>query len=131
MASRSLKFNTAEVEAVADVLVHAADVAPAEARKVVARGALNIKNDARRRISGHPTLRRLPAAITYDTHETATGSWAEIGPDKDRPQGALGNVLEYGTIKNAPIPYMRPAGEAELPRFERALADLPEKVLGR
>jgi hypothetical protein len=130
MASQSLNFNTAEVEAVADILVHAADVTAAETRKVVAKGALNIKTDARHRISGHPHLRRLPAAVTYDTHETATGAWAEIGPDKNRPQGALGNIAEYGTPKNAPIPFMRPAGEAETPRFERAMQDLAEKALG-
>lgn len=130
MPSQSLKFDTSEVAAVADVLVRAADVAPAEARKVVAKGALNIKTDARRRISGHPHLRALPAAITYDSHVTATGGWAEIGPDKERPQGALGNIAEYGTIKNAPLPFMRPAAEAEQPRFELALEDLAVKALG-
>lgn len=130
MPSQRLKFDTAEVAEVADMLVHAAGVAPAEARKVVAKGALNIKNDARRRLAGHPHLRRLPAAITYDSHETPTGGWAEIGPDHDRPQGALGNIPEYGTRKNAPLPYMRPSGEAELPRFERAMGDLAEKATG-
>lgn len=130
MPSRSLRFDTAEVAEVADLLAHAADVAPAESRKVVARGALNIKSDARRRISGHPRLRALPAAITYDSHPTPAGGWAEIGPDHDRRQGALGNIPEYGTVNNAPTPYMRPAAEAERPRFERAMEDLAMKALG-
>src|SRR4051812_13870755 len=113
MASRSLKFDTAEVEALANVLVEAADVAPVGARKVVAKGALNIKTDARRRVTGHPHAPAYPNSITYDSHVTPTGGWAEIGPDKDKRQGALGNILEFGTSKNAPIPHMLPAAEAE------------------
>ncbi len=130
MPSRSLKFNTAEVEAVADILIHAADLALAETRKVIAKGAANIKADARRRISGHPHLRHLPAAITYDPHESPGVVWAEIGPDKGRPQGALGNIPEFGTVKNPPTPYMRPAGDAERPRIERAMEDLAARALG-
>jgi hypothetical protein len=130
MPSRSLNFNTDEVAAVADILTQAAGVAAAGARAVVAKGALNIKTDSRRRISGHPRLRALPAAITYDSHETGSTIWAEIGPDKNKRQGALGNIPEFGTPKNAPMPYMLPAGEAERPRFEKAMEDLAAKALG-
>jgi hypothetical protein len=27
----------------------------------------------------------------------------EIGPDKDRPQGSLGNLIEYGSVNNPPM----------------------------
>src|SRR5690606_40870780 len=40
---------------------------PGEAAKVVAKGALNIKNGARQRISGHPSAPAYPSSITYDT----------------------------------------------------------------
>ncbi|MEU4570724.1 hypothetical protein, partial [Micromonospora sp. NPDC023956] len=70
-----------------------------------------------------------PYAITYDSTETPTGASADIGPDKERRQGPLGNILEYGTVKNAPIPHMGPAGAAELPRFEKALDDLGVRLL--
>lgn len=93
-------------------------------RAVVARGALNIKTDARRRISGHPHSPAYPSSITYDIRVGPTSAEAEIGPDKQRRQGALGNILEYGTVHNAPIPHIRPAAEQELPRFERALEEL-------
>lgn len=129
MPSRSLNFDTSEVADYADLLVHVAGAAPAESRQAVAKGALNIKSDARRRVSGNPHLPRYPASITYDSHETPTGGWAEIGPDKERPQGALGNVLEYGGTRSAPLPHMRPAAEAELPRFERAMEVLAVKGL--
>lgn len=117
----SIRFDTAEVRAVGEILVDASRVAPVEARKVVAKGALNIKNDARRRVSGLAHAPAYPSSITYDTEQTATGATAEIGPDKGKRQGALGNILEYGTLKNAPRPHMGPAAEAEKPKFEKAM----------
>jgi hypothetical protein len=130
MASKSLTFNTDEVAALADILARAPEVAAAEVRPVVARGALQIKQDAQRRISGLRHAPAYPRSISYDTHVTAGSVWAEVGPDKTRRQGALGNLLEYGSVKNPPHPHMRPAAEAELPRFEKALADLAVKALG-
>jgi hypothetical protein len=111
-------------------LEHAARVAPDEARKVTQKGALNIKTDWRRRWSGFAHAPALPYAIGYDTQVRGRQVEAEIGPDKDKRQGALGNVFEYGTVKNAPIPGGAPALEAERPKFERALGDLPVKALG-
>jgi hypothetical protein len=130
MPSQSLKFTTDEVAAYADLLAKAPGVAAADARAVVAKGALNIKQDAARRASGLRHAPAYPRSISYDTHVTAASAWAEIGPDKTRRQGALGNLLEYGSVKNAPIPHMRPAAEAELPRFEKAMEALAVKALG-
>jgi hypothetical protein len=127
--SQSLKFDTSEVEAYADMLVDAAGVAPKESRKVVAKGALNIKTDARRRRGGSKFFPRLAAAITYDSHETPGGGWAEVGPDHAKRQGNLGHIMEYGSLKTAPEPYMRPAAEREMPRFEKAMEALALKAL--
>jgi hypothetical protein len=107
----------------------AAHVAPEEARKVVAKGALNIKKDWRRAWTGLRHAPALPYAITYDTKLTGDRASAEIGPDKDRRQGALGNLIEYGSVKNAPIPGGLPALEREAPRFEKALTDLAARTL--
>lgn len=109
----------------------AADVAPAEARKVVAKGALNIKTDARRRRAGSTWFPRLPAAITYESHITPSGGYADVGPEHGRPQGNLGHIPEYGSLRTAPEPYMAPAADAELPRFERTMADLAERQILR
>jgi hypothetical protein len=105
--------------------------APDEAAKVVGRGALNIKNGARRRI-GRPA--HAPAygySIGYDMRNTMRGPEAESGPDKNRRQGALGNLLEYGSVNNAPIPHIAPAVADELPKFEQAMEDLAGKLLDR
>lgn len=104
---------------------------PDDTRKVVQRGAYNIKKDAQRRISGHPHLPHYPNAITYDSIEKPGKVEAEIGPDKSRRQGPLGNIIEYGTVRNAPLPHLGPALEAEAPRFEKALADLAEQAAQR
>lgn len=100
-----------------------------EVRKVVQKGALNIKTGARRRIGRPAHAPAYANAITYDSVETATRAEAEIGPDKGRRQGALGNLLEYGSVNNAPIPHIRPATDEELPRFEKAMDDLGVKIL--
>lgn len=119
-----------ELVALAHDLDRAAGVTPAEARKVVAKGALNIKTDARKLSSGISHAPAYPRSISYDTYDTPTGAWAEIGPDKSRPQGALGNLFEYGSVNNAPIPHMAPAAETERPKFEKALEGLGVKSLG-
>ncbi|MFI2612049.1 hypothetical protein [Kitasatospora sp. NPDC018619] len=84
-------------------------VLAATAVEVTAR---RVRDDARQRISGHRYLPRYPHSITYDIKATARGVEAEIGPDKGRPQGPLGNIIEYGTSKNAPLPHLGPALDA-------------------
>ena len=55
---------------------------------------------------------------------------AEIGPDKLRPQGPLGNLIEFGSINNPPHPGGLPAALREEPRFEKAAADAAEDAAG-
>lgn len=126
---QSLKFDTAEVNQFADLLVKAAGAAPAETRKVVAKGALNVKTDSKRRASGFEHLRRVQAAITYETRETPGKVTAEIGPEQDRVQGNLAHIGEYGSPTSAPTPFMLPAGEAEEPRFAKAMEALAVEAI--
>jgi len=106
----------------------AADVLPG-ARKVIAKAALNIKNDAKKKISGVAHAPHYPRSITYDTAISGTTVTAEIGPDKNKRQGALGNILEYGTSNNAPLAHLGPALDYEAPNLERYLGDLGEDLL--
>lgn len=109
----------------------AADLAAASfatlpmAEKVLEVGAVKIKKDAAKRIKSadrHGRLPAYPSSITYDTTTKGVSVEAEIGPDKNRNQGPLGNVLEYGTSDTAPIPHLQPALEAEAPVVEQLLA---------
>lgn len=94
----------------------------------VNRGALNIKKEWKRRWEGHDHIPHLPNAISYDV--TRKGDWvgSETGPDKQKRQGPLGNIIEFGDGENAPIPGGVPALELEEPRFVDALGDLGEKA---
>lgn len=126
----SLRFDTSEVEKLGHLLEQAPGAAVEDARKAVAKGLLNIKVDGKRRISGSKHFKRVAAAITYETHLTPAGAWGEVGPDHDHPQGNLGWIPELGSLKTAPEPYMAPAGQAEAPRFEKAMQDLAVKATG-
>lgn len=100
--------------------------------KVVERAAVNIKKDWQQRWSGIAHAPALPAAITYDPLDWAVGSVrTEIGPDKQRRQGALGNIIEFGTKNNGPIPGGLPALAAETPRFEKAVGVFGVRLLER
>ena len=110
-------------------LDEAVSAAPDEAAKVVEKGALNIKDGWRRRWSGHAHAPALPNAVTYDTYRGLRGPGAEIGPDKDKRQGDLGNLFEYGSVNNAPIPGGAPSVAEELPRYEQAMEDLSVRLL--
>lgn len=95
---------------------------------VVKQSALRIKTDAARRVSGLAHAPAYPRSIGFDQFHTPGTSQARIGPDKDKRQGDLGNLLEYGSIKNAPIPHLAPALAAEIPRFAAALEEAATKL---
>lgn len=108
----------------------AEDVAD-QGKKVVGKGSLNIKKGAQRRVSGFAHLPHYPRAISYDVTSKGTFIESEIGPDKKRPQGPLGNIVEYGTVNNAPIPHLGPELDLEEPRFASAVEDLGADLLER
>lgn len=116
-------------ELVAD-LHDALDDVRAGARGVVQKGCLNIKTEAQALASGIAHAPMYPASITYDTIERGLGQVeGEVGPDKGRPQGALGNILEYGTSKNAPLAHLGPAFDREQPRYVDAMEALGTDAL--
>lgn len=99
-------------------------------RAVVEHGANNIKTDARARISGLAHAPAYPDAISYDVTYGMGSVTGEVGPRKERRQGALGNILEYGTVNNPPIPHLGPALRTEEPKFIDALEALGVDLLG-
>ncbi|MCX4886043.1 hypothetical protein [Streptomyces sp. NBC_00847] len=103
-----------------------------DARQVTMRGAVNIKRDWRsnaRQSSGrHAPL--YPNSVGFDIANYGPDIvMAIIGPDKGAAQGALGNILEYGSVKNPPHNDGGRALDAELPRFEAQMALVAERGL--
>lgn len=112
--------------------IQAATVAADESAKgIVAKGSLNIKNEARANAPRGPHTPTYYLSISYDTR-TGNG-WAEgeIGPAHGRPQWGLGNLLEYGGPYNAPQPHLEPALDHEEPRFYAAAEELAAALEAR
>lgn len=122
-------IDVSELDALAADLANAVPVSAAKVRGVVHKGAANIKADWRQAWSGMAHAPALPAAVTFEA--TVGADWIEavIGPDKDRPQGALGNLIEFGSEHNAPRPGGEPALQAEEPRFVKAMEDIAGDLL--
>lgn len=102
------------------------------AHGVVKKGALNVKNDWRKnaRQTAPPHARHYPRSISFDISKPGLDVvTAVIGPDKDKTQGALGNLLEFGSVNNPPHNDGGRALRDEEPRFHRAIADLGGDVL--
>lgn len=112
-----------------ELLQHAQDTVVDETRQVVKKGAQNIKTDVRARWHGLHHAPFLEFAVGYDVTVNGTAVKAEIGPDKAKRQGALGNLVEFGSIHNAPHPALSPALDIEEPKFVQALEDMAVRLL--
>jgi hypothetical protein len=125
----SIRFDHGDVDKWALTLDRALSAVPEEAAKVVEKGALNIKQDAQRRIGRPAHAPAYASSISYDMRRAMRGPEAEIGPDKNKRQGDLGNLLEYGSVNNSARPHVAPAAEAEVPKYERAMEELAASLL--
>jgi hypothetical protein len=104
-----------------------------QAAEVTAR---NVKDTARENATGMAHAPAFPYSITYDFVGDSHGGGAlgafvggrggydfavEIGPDKDLPQGDLGNLIEYGSVNNPPQGIMHGALQAHEADFEKGV----------
>lgn len=94
---------------------------------VVKKGAVNIKRDWRSNAaqSAGAHASGYPSTINFDMSGQLE---AEIGPNK-AGQGNLGNLLEYGSVRNGPHDDGKRAAEAEGPKFEREIEKLSDRLL--
>lgn len=125
----SVNLDVSELVALANDLERAAIGAQMAAAPVVAKAAFNVKRDwrANATASSGSHAKRYPYSIGYDLEDG--GLTAIVGPDKDRPQGPLGNLLEYGSAHNPPHNDGGRAMDAEAPRFEENLLRVARKLL--
>lgn len=92
---------------------------------VMTKAAVNIKKGMQADFSGHRHAPAIPRAINFDQR----GLSIEVGVDKAGPQGGLGNLLAFGSSKNAAVVDHTAALRRELPNVEKYLGDLGEKAL--
>jgi hypothetical protein len=110
----------------------AAETVVEEGKKVVGKGCLNIKKQARsiiKAVGKRGYIPHYPGSIGYNVTARSADITGEVGPDRAKLQGGLGRILEFGTVNNAPIPHMIPAADAEEPNFVRYVGELGEKLL--
>lgn len=120
-------------------LAHDLSDAPRKAQRavvvIVEHAAVNVKQswaENARQSSGRYAP-AYPNSITYDL--SLAGALvghveAEIGPDKTRRQGPLGNLLEYGSANNPPHNDGGRALREEAPKFESEIAATALDALG-
>ena len=126
-------IDLSEVKALATDLGRTTKAVEREADKVLERGALGVKNamveDAKSSHSGY--AKRFASSISYDRRYGVGRMSYEIGPDKSRPQGALGNLLYFGSKNNAPTLDIEAGLIAEEPKFLSEMGKMLERVVGR
>lgn len=126
-------IDLSEVKALATDLGRTTKEVEREADRVLERGALGVKNamaeDARSSHSGY--AKRFASSISYDRRYGVGRMSYEIGPDKSRRQGALGNLLYFGSRNNAPTLDIEAGLIAEEPRLLSEMGKMLERVVGR
>ena len=125
----SVEFDDSELRRFAADLGRATPALAKDVQATVFKAAMNIKATLQSEASGHARFPQFPRSITFDTKVSADGFETEIGPDKDRPQGALGNLLYFGTSTTSGVlPDPGLALEREVPALEAYLADALERA---
>lgn len=84
-------------------------------RAAVEVSARNVKDDAGGRVSGRKHFKQAASAIDYELKGFqgfgSTVLQAEVGYNKDRPAGRLGNLVEFGAPGSAN--HLAPGGELQ------------------
>lgn len=85
----------------------------------------------RGKATGDPHAPAYPYSISYDVHGAGANLTAEVGPDKKRRQGALGNLKEFGSVNNPPRGYGAAALQENIPDFEKGISKATDDALKR
>ena len=100
-----------------------------EARKVIEKGALTIKERLRREMQASRSFKGAARSISYDMIDRVGYTEAEIGPVRGHP-GSLANIAYFGTSKGGgTVADPDLALEAEAPNVEKYLADMMARYL--
>jgi len=107
-----------------------------EVDAVIFKGAMNMKREmvADIKKSKHFVGKKGPgfeSSITFEEHNTKDVIRRELGPDKSRPGGALGNIYYFGTSRGGGSGDIEKPINSEAPRLIGAIQKLVEKWAGQ
>ena len=127
---------SAELRAFATNLGKVAGSAVDDVDAVIKKGAQNIKDEMRADVktSQHFSSKKksgLEQSITYDSHYLPGKVRYEIGPDKYKRGGALGNIYYFGTSRGGGSGDIDKPLRSEEPRTMSALEALAERWAGQ
>lgn len=111
--------DTSELDALALDLGKAGRTVTVEALKVVAVAAGKVAQGMREDFTGIGHAPHIPRAIDYDVRGLAF----EVGVNKAKRQGGLGNVLAFGTSKNPAVVDHTASLQREIPSLLKYLAE--------
>jgi hypothetical protein len=127
-----ITFDSSGLHELAAALGEVAYTAGPYVRDAMERTAIDVKKDWRDAASGHKTIKRYQFSIGYDfVGQHVFGSTiirCDIGPDKNKRQGALGNLLEYGSPTSPPHHWGDKALESHSGQFQDLLVKALEKA---
>lgn len=92
--------------------------------KVLKRGVQNMKAEMEMDIRGSTHFKGMAGSISYDSDYRVGQVAYEIGPDKERRGGGLGNVYYFGTSRGGGSGDIDKPLRTEEPRLAQALGDL-------
>ena len=124
-----MEFDTSEVGRLAADLGSIAGKTVPLLTAAVEKSADAVEKAMRADARGHAHSPHFPNSITHDVKVRVGGIEAEVGPDKGLTQGALGNILYFGTSKNGPVLNINGPLDAEAPGFQKAVEDAAGKLL--
>lgn len=98
---------------------------------VLKKGAQNIKDDLVADARGSKHFKGMAGSISYDSMYGIGHAKYEIGPDKGRRGGALGNIYYFGTSRGGGTGDLEGPLAREAPNLERELNKLVDRWGGQ
>lgn len=124
----SFEFDTSEINKLAADLGNIPGRMVPPMTAAVRKSAESVQKAMRADARGHAHTPHFPASITTDVKTKVGQIEAEVGPDKGLTQGALGNILYFGTSKNGPVLNINAPLDAETPKFQKAIEEAAGKL---
>lgn len=128
----SMEVDASDFDKLGDDLRQAAQKIVPEARRVVEKGALNVKKQIQESFRGSSFEGAVVRNVRYKVENTEDGIEGSIAPFLEQEgYGSLVGIALYGSSKGGGGTVVDPllALEAEAPRFEKALLDVVGLVL--
>ncbi|AYR01514.1 hypothetical protein PP639_gp013 [Arthrobacter phage Seahorse] len=99
--------------------------------EVLKKGAQNVKTEMVADASASEHFKGMAGSISYDSRYSIGTPRYEVGPDKGRRGGALGNIAYFGTSRGGGTLDIEKPLRNEEPRLTSALEDLADRWAGQ